>query len=65
VNAAGERNSQAQNEVSGRPAEPRYFAICSKPSASGSMRSNRTRSISKPGSAAAPLEYWNTAGMNR
>jgi hypothetical protein len=65
VNAAGERSSQAQNDVSGRPAASMYLAACANPSTSGSSRSKRTRSISKPGKAAAPLEYWNTAGMNR
>jgi hypothetical protein len=63
VKAAGERSSQAQNAVSARPAALIYFAACAKPSASGSNASKRTRSISNPESAAAPLEYWNTAGM--
>src|SRR6185312_15938064 len=46
VNAAGERSSQAQNAVSGRPAAWIYSAIVAKPSASGSHLSKRTRSIS-------------------
>jgi len=57
VNAAGERSSQAQNDVNGRAAFRIYSAARAKPSASGSRRSKRTRSISKPESAAAPLEY--------
>lgn len=36
-----------------------------QPSASGTGLGKRARSIRKPGSAAMPAEYWNTAGMKR
>jgi hypothetical protein len=62
-NGAGERNSQAQNEVSGRPAAVMNRATAAKPAATGSGVSKRTRRIAKPGKAATPPEYWKTPGM--
>ena len=38
--------AEAQNAVNGLPADWIYFAIRANPSAKGSIRSNRTRSIS-------------------
>ena len=63
MNGAGERNSQAQNAVSGRPASRIVRSMRAKPSLSGTGSWKRTRTISKPGSAATPPEYWKTAGM--
>jgi hypothetical protein len=40
-------------------------ATRTKPCASGTGLRKVTRSMRKPGSAAAPPEYWNTPGMNR
>jgi hypothetical protein len=37
--------------------------MAANPSASGSGRARSARSISKPGCAATPPEYWNTALM--
>jgi hypothetical protein len=63
VNGVGERSSQAANALAGRPRPARWRSTRAKPSASGSGRARRARSISNPASAATPLEYWNTAGM--
>jgi hypothetical protein len=63
VNGAAERSSQAAKAVLGRPSPLRWRSTKAKPSASGNGLVSRTRSISNPGSAATPLEYWNTAGM--
>ena len=59
VNGAGERSSQAQNEVNGRPSAVRCASIAWKPASMGCGRANRTRSMVKPGNAATPPEYWN------
>jgi hypothetical protein len=63
VKGAGERSSQAQKAFRGRPIASRCASIRAKPSSSASGRARRARSISKPGSAATPPEYWNTALM--
>src|SRR4051812_34715229 len=65
VNCAGERNSQAQNAVGGRPKRARWASIAAKPSFSGSGLAKRARSMRKPGSATTPPEYWNGPGMKR
>jgi len=65
VNGAGERSSQAQKAETGRPSDARCRSIAAKPSASGTTREKRARSIRKPGSAATPPEYCDTAGMKR
>ncbi len=46
VNWPGERNSQAQNDVSGRPRSRMYCSTRSKPCISGTGLRNCTRSIS-------------------
>ncbi|HET7669329.1 MAG TPA: hypothetical protein VFK84_02885 [Burkholderiales bacterium] len=63
VNGAGERSSHAAKAFTGRPREARCFSIRSKPWSSGTGLASRARSISNPGSAATPPEYWNTALM--
>jgi hypothetical protein len=60
VKGAGERSSQAQRAVNGRPSAVKWPSMARKPSASGTSRTKRARSISKPGSAATPAEYWKT-----
>ncbi len=62
---SGERSSQAQNAVGGRPRAFRYASIARNPSSIGTGRRKRARSISKPGSAATPPEYWNGPLMKR
>jgi hypothetical protein len=63
VNGAGDRSSQPQKAVSGRPAAPMICAASAKPSPNGTRREKRTRSMRNPGSAATPAEYWNTPGI--
>jgi hypothetical protein len=45
VNGAGERNSQAQNDVSGRPAWVIIRSMRSKPTLRGMGARKRTRSM--------------------
>jgi hypothetical protein len=63
VKGAGARSSQAQKEVSGRPASRMARSMRAKPSASGTGLRKRTRRMAWPGIAATPPEYWNTAGI--
>jgi hypothetical protein len=60
LNGSGERSSQAQNAVVGRPSRARCASICANPSASATGGRKRARSISNPDSAATPAEYWKT-----
>jgi hypothetical protein len=57
VKGAGDRNSQAQKAACGRPMAARCASTARKPSASGTGRKKRARSISNPGSAETPAEY--------
>jgi hypothetical protein len=60
----GERSSAAHSAVRGLPRDARKSAMRPKPSAIGTGRAKRARSMAKPGSAMTPCEYGNTPSRN-